>query len=166
VREFAAQAIGLENPAVGAFQEGEPGAGEVPVHRRGEDGARLPALVATVSVRKLDGEHWFVTSAQSPEVELTSPEPLAEIRSPVHVAGRGRGFEGNIVLEVRPAFAAAKDEPLARKAVTAGSMAALEPFEADLTFTAAPGEMGAVYALTGSGIAAANGFTAIPVRFR
>jgi hypothetical protein len=165
-RSFVEQAIGIEQPALGAFQESEPRAGEVPVHGKGEDGTKLEQIVATISLRQLDGTRWFVTSVGSDEVEIESPEPLEEIGSPAHIAGRGRGFEGNIVLEVRNAFAPAGDEPLARKPVTAGSMAYLEPFEADLELQAPSGEAGAIYALTGSGIAAAHGFSVIPVRFR
>jgi hypothetical protein len=45
-------------------------------------------------VRQLDGEHWFVTAAGSDDVQIDVPEPLAEVSSPVHVEGRGRGFEG------------------------------------------------------------------------
>jgi hypothetical protein len=165
-RSFVVEAIGIEDPALGAFQEGEPRAGEVPVHRRGEDGRKMDLVVATVSLRQLDGEHWYVTSVQSPEVEIETPEPLADVGSPLRVSGRGRGFEGNVVLEVRQAFATAKDEPLAQKPVTAGSMGDLAPFEAELAFTAPAGETGAIVARTGSGIAAADGFAAFPVRFR
>jgi hypothetical protein len=165
-RSFVVEAIGIEDPALGAFQEGEPRAGEVPVHRRGEDGRKMDLVVATVSLRQLDGEHWYVTSVQSPEVEIETPEPLADVGSPLRVSGRGRGFEGNVVLEVRRAFATAKDEPLAQKPVTAGSMADLAPFEAELPFAAPAGETGAIVARTGSGIAAADGFAAFPVRFR
>ena len=151
-----------QEPHVSPFRAGEPRAGEIDVIRTAEDGTPLETVVATLSLRQLDGEHWYVTSAQSDEVVLTSPEPLATVASPVAIEGRGRGFEGNVVLEVRAAFAT---EALAQEAVIAGSMAELEPFSAELSFQAPAGPTGAVVAKTGSGVASADGFAALPVRF-
>lgn len=165
-RSFVTEYIGLEgDPQLGKFREdeGEPPAGEIDIFRRGEDGRRLDSVASTLSLRVLGDAHWYVTSAQSGEVELAAPEPLAPITSPVRVEGRGRGFEGNVVLEVRAAYATAA---LADRAVIAGSMEALEPFSTELTFTPPPGvATGAIVAKTGSGIAAADGFAALPVRF-
>jgi hypothetical protein len=160
-KSFVIDFIGIEDPAMGEFREAEPNAGEVDVFRRGEDGGKLDKVVATIQLRRLGGERWFVTTVGSEEVEIESPDPYAEIGSPVTITGRGRGFEGNVVLEVRRAY---ETQPLARKPVTAGSMGDLEPFEAQLTFDAPPGTAGAIVARTGSGIAAADGFAAFPVR--
>ena len=162
-RSFVADYIGLSGtPELGDLAEGEPGAGEIAVYRRGEDGARLESVLTTLSLRQLDGANWSITSAQSDEVELTAPEPLATVTSPLTVSGRGRGFEGNVVLEVRAEFATL---PLVAEPVIAGSMQELEPFSADLTFDPPPTPRGAVVARTGSGIDAANGFAAVAVRF-
>ena len=163
-RSFVTDYIGVEGaPQLGEFREGEPRAGEVEVFRRAEDGSRLDTVVSTLSLRQLDGERWSVTSAQSGEVELDSPEALALIASPVTVSGRGRGFEGNVVLEVRAQFATGA---LAQEAVIAGSMEELEPFSAKLAFDAPGAAVGAIVAKTGSGISAADGFAALPVRFQ
>jgi hypothetical protein len=167
-RSFATKYIGLEDPQIGEFHEDKPRSerpsGKIQIFRRGEDGRRLDTVVSTLTLRVLDDAHyWYVTSAQSPEVELTVPEPLAAITSPVTVQGHGRGFEGNVVIEVRAAYASAA---LADRAVTAGSMDALEPFSTKLTFTPPAGvSTGAIVAKSGSGIAAADGFAALPVRF-
>ena len=161
-RAFAQEYIGVENPALSEFRETEPGVGEVEVHRRGEDGRALDTVVSAIALRQVDGEDWSVMSAHSAEVEVTAPDARAEIASPVRVDGRGRGFEGNVVLEVRDQYA---PEPLAQKAVTAGSAGQLEPFTARLAFDPGDAAVGAIVAKTGSGIAAADGFVAFVVRF-
>lgn len=162
-RSFVEEYIGVDDPALSEFREGGSGAGEVDVYRRGEDGRRLDAVVSSLSLRRLEAGNWFVTSARSAEVELNTPEPHAEIASPLRVRGRGRGFEGNVVLEVREQYAIG---PLAQQPTTAGSLDRLAPFSAELTFDAGGATTGAIVATTGSGIAAADGFAAFPVRFR
>lgn len=162
-RSFVTDYVGLEDPALSAYRAGEPRAGEVEVYRRSEDGRVLDTVVSVISLRQLDGRRWSVTSAQTDQVELETPETLDVVRSPLVVRGRGRGFEGNVVVELRPAFATA---PLAREPVTAGSAGTLEPFTARLAFTPPDGTAtGALLVRTGSGIAAADGFGALPLRF-
>ena len=166
-RSFATRYMGLEGePSIGPFRESrrDPPAGEIDINRVGEDGRPLDAVLTTLTLRVLDDAHyWYVTAAKSPEVEISDPEALAAIGSPVTVQGRGRGFEGNVVIEVRAAY---RTSPLAQRPVIAGSMAALEPFTAELRFTPPAGaDTGAIVAQSGSGIAAVNGFAAVPVRF-
>jgi Immunoglobulin-like domain of bacterial spore germination len=129
-RSFVVTVIGVDDPPLSAFLEGEPGAGEVEVFGRGEDGGTLDRVVATVSVRQLDGEHWFVTAAGSTDVQIDAPEPLAGVSSPVHVEGRGHGFEGTIGVELHGRSSSAP--ALAENFTTAGSGGELEPFAVDL----------------------------------
>jgi hypothetical protein len=161
-RSFVEEYIGVTDPAISEFVDNGDGTGEIEVHRRGEDGRELAAVVSTLSLRQLEAGGWAVTSAFSAEVELTEPRPLGEIASPVRVAGRGRGFEGNVVLEVREQYAI---DPLVQKPVTAGAFEQLEAFSARLAFDTGA-TLGAMVATTGSGITAADGFAAFPVRFR
>jgi hypothetical protein len=167
-RSFATKYIGLEgDPQVSEFK-GEQRAGgahgEIDIFRSGEDGRRLDTVASTLSLRQLDDAHYFyVTSARSPEVELTAPQPRVAITSPVTVEGRGRGFEGNVVIEVRAAYATGA---LAKRAVSAGSMKALEPFSIELKFAPPAGAgTGAIVAESGSGTTDVGGFVALPVRF-
>lgn len=162
-RSFATKYIGLEDPQVSEFKGKQLAGGahgDIDIFRRGES----TTVVSTVSLRQLDDAHYFyITSARSPAVELTAPQPRVAITSPVTVEGRGRGFEGHVVIEVRPVYASAA---LAHRAVTAGSMDALEPFSTGLTFTPpASAATGAIVAKSGSGTTDVGGFAALPVRF-
>jgi hypothetical protein len=161
-RSFMEEYIGVADPAISEFVDKGDGTGEIDIHRRGEDGRKLATVVSTLSLRQLE-EGWAVTSAFSDEVELTAPRPSAEIASPVQVAGHGRGFEGNVVLEVRKQYAV---DPLVQKPVIAGAFEELEPFSARLAFDPGGAVIGAIVATTGSGITAADGVAAFPVRFR
>lgn len=161
-RSFVTDYIGLDRPHLGEFAEGEPRAGEVEVLATGEDGRPLDRVAATLALRQLDGTNWFVISASSPDVEVTAPAALEVVGSPVDVRGRGRAFEGNVILQIRSAFS---KTPLVEVPVIAGAMEQLEPFESSVSFEAPPTEAGAVVALSGSGVSQANGFAAFPVRF-
>jgi hypothetical protein len=161
-RTFVEEYIGVQDPPLSDFRETGQGAGEVDVYRRGEDGRALDTVISSLSLRQLDSENWSVIAAQSAEVEITTPEGGAEIASPVHIAGRGRGFEGTVVLEVREQYAV---RPLAQKPTIGGSFDKRKPFAVDLRFDAGDATAGAIVATTGSGIAAADGFAAFSVRF-
>ncbi len=163
-RSFVEDFVGVDNPAIGAFQEGEPRAGEVPVMRRGENGRATDRVIATVVVRQLDGERWFVTGALSDEIEVTRPEVRSEISSPVTIAGTGVGHEGNIVLRVHTAF---DPQPLGLDPVTAGAMQQ-EPFSAQLAFRRpadANADTGAIVARAVQPVAGSDAFVAFAVRF-
>ena len=162
-RSFATKYIGLEDPRVSAFKGKQLAGGahgDIDIFRRGES----TTVVSTVTLRQLDDAHYFyITSARSRDVLLTAPLPRATISSPVTVQGRGRGFEGNVVVEIRAAYTTAA---LSDQAMTAGSMGALEPFSTKLTFTAPAGvKTGAIVAKSDSGTTDVNGFAALPVRF-
>lgn len=161
-RSFVEDFIGIKNPAFGDFQQGDSRSGEVQVMRRGENGTVLKdRAIATIAVRQLDGVRWFVIAAMSDDIEIEDPGVPAQITSPVRIAGRGMGFEGNVVLGVHAAF---DPKPLAEKPVIAGSTK-LEPFSAQLAFERPPGATGAIVARSGGGLAGADPFAAIGVRF-
>jgi hypothetical protein len=124
-RSFLEVVMRVDDPPLSEFHAGEPGAGEVDVHGRGEDGSVLDRVASTVMVRQLDGVHWFVVGADSTDVRIDAPAPLAEVGLPVTVLGQGNGHEGTIVTELRsrsvdaprlavePTIAGAAGEPLA-----------------------------------------------------
>ena len=133
----------------------------MPVLRRGEDGRPTDRVIATVVVRQLDGERWFVTAALSDEIEVTKPEVLSEIASPVTIAGTGVGHEGNIILRVHAAF---EREPLVRVPATAGAMEKA-PFSEALRFERPSSDAGVIVAQASQPVAGSDAFVAYPVRF-
>jgi Immunoglobulin-like domain of bacterial spore germination len=164
VRSFVTEVVGIDDPPLSDYLEAEPGAGEVDVLPRGEDGTVLDGAAATVAVRQLDGEHWFVTAASSEDVQIDDPEPGAEVASPVPVAGRGRGFEGNILVDLRARSAGAGAIGSAAPAI-AGAGQDLAPFSVEVPFDFSPSPVAIVVARNTSGAdLAVPGFSAVGVR--
>jgi hypothetical protein len=161
-RSFVEDMIGVEDPPLSSFREGEPGAGEVDVLQLDEDGSVSDRVAATVVVRRLDGEHWFVTSASSPDVQIDTPEPVSVVSSPITVTGRGRGFEGNILVDLRTRDSGG--EIGAASPTIAGAGAELEPFSVEVPFDFSPSPVAIVVAMNSSGASfAVPGFSAVPV---
>ena len=146
-----------------AFRPSGPGAGEIDIRSRDEDGQTSTRVAATLSLRQLDGEHWFVTAATSESVRVDSPEPLAAVSSPVHVTGQARGYEGTVEVSVRERTAAA--DRLGAEVTIAGSADSLEPFSVDVPYRGDSSSIGVVVAGTDSGAPGAlPPFAALPVR--
>jgi Immunoglobulin-like domain of bacterial spore germination len=164
VRSFVTEVIGIDDPPLSDYLEAEPGAGEVDVLPRGEDGVALDGAAATVAVRQLDGEHWFVTAASSEDVQIDDPEPGAEVASPVTVTGRGRGFEGNILVDLRARSAGGGAIGSAAPAI-AGAGQDLAPFSVEVPFEFSPSPFAIVVARNTSGAdLAVPSFSAVGVR--
>jgi Immunoglobulin-like domain of bacterial spore germination len=163
VRGFLGQQLDISDPPLSEFRETASDVGEVDVHARGEAGQRLDRIASTVTLRRLDGVHWFVTAAASGDLEVDAPDPLATVSSPVTVSGRARGFEGTVNVRVLDRFDGGGVE--SDSAVGTGGSDGLEPFSAEVSFVASETERGVLYAQTDSGVS--NGvasFTAFPVR--
>jgi hypothetical protein len=163
VRGFLGRQLDISDPPLSPFRETEPGVGEVGVHARGESGQMLDRIASTVTLRRLDGEHWFVTAALSGDLEVDTPEPRATVSSPFTVSGRARGFEGTVNARVLDRFDGGGVE--SDSAVGSGGSDSLEPFSAEVSFVATGTQRGVLYAQTDSGVS--NGipsFTAFPVR--
>jgi len=164
VRGFLSGPLGLPDPPLSPFRETEPGVGEVDVHARGEAGQTLDRVASTVTLRRLDGEHWFVTGARSSDVEIDTPEPLATVSSPLDVSGRVRGYEGTVNVWMLDRFGG--DGVASDPAGGTGGSQQLEAFSTEVSFVATGTQRGALYAETDRGTS--NGipsFTAYPVRF-
>jgi hypothetical protein len=162
VRGFLGQQLDIPDPPLSEFRETEPGVGEVDVHARAEAGQTLDRIASTVTLRRLDGVHWFVTAAASSDLEVDTPEPLATVASPATVSGRARGFEGTVNARMLDRFDGGGVE--SDFAVGTGGSNGLEPFSAEVSFVASGTQRGVLYAQTDSGLS--NGipsFTALPV---
>jgi Immunoglobulin-like domain of bacterial spore germination len=163
-RSFVESFLGVTPPALSEFQAREPGSGAIDVFARDENGQPLDRVATNLSLRQLDGEHWWVTAATSEGVELESPEPLAEVSSPARVSGRGRGFEGTVVVEIRDrsgSYAA-----LGQDVAIAGAGETLEPFSVEVDFDRPTSGYAVLVASSDSGLEGARSdVTAFPVRF-
>jgi hypothetical protein len=133
---FLTDVVGIDAPALSDFQSGRANVGTYNVYERGEDGTVRTRVASTVTVRRFDDGRWFVTGAESSDVVISSPTWLAAVASPLHVEGRGHGYEGTIVVTLRARASAAEPEPLATEPEQGGSGETLEPFSVDLAFGA------------------------------
>lgn len=81
------------------------------------------------------------SSGQSGGITITAPQTGSMVRSPVLVQGLGRGFEGNLVIEVRDAAG----KVLGQGTAQGGALGTPEPYRAMVSFTppasAQPGEI-------------------------
>lgn len=138
---FATQYVGFTDAIVGALEPGDARSGEVPV--RTTDGG----VVTTVIVRQLDGVHWWVLGASSPNLVLESPTAGTAIASPVTLRGRSTAFEAQIRTEVRQDGA---QPPIGEGTAMGGSMGEMGPFTDVLSFTAPSAPRGAIMLSTRS----------------
>jgi len=149
-REFSVRYLGMDNPVVFDFREGEPGAGEVGVGFRYGEG-RVPVANPRVStnliVRQLGrqgaGGPWTVTAASAPNIEVRSPQPGERVSSPVRLSGRASTFEGNVGVVVR------EDGMLAGASLGEGNVSGrgdgvLGPFDGEVMFRSPARAGGAV----------------------
>jgi len=107
-REFASRYLGMADPVVFDFAEGGPGEGEVPVGFRYSEGRTPvdnPKPTTTVVVRQLglqgDSGAWTVVAAAARNIEVSGPQPLARVSSPLVLTGRASAFEGHVNVSVR-----------------------------------------------------------------
>jgi Immunoglobulin-like domain of bacterial spore germination len=164
VRGFVGGPLGLSDPLLSPFRQTEPGAGEVDVFAQGESGQTVDRVASTVILRRLDGEHWFVTGAASPDVEIDTPEPLAIVSSPLDVAGRVRGYEGTVNVWMLDRFGG--DRVDSDPAFGTGGSQELEPFSTQVSYLATGTQRGALYAEADRGSSTGiPSFTVFPVRF-
>ncbi|MGQ0521446.1 MAG: Gmad2 immunoglobulin-like domain-containing protein [Actinomycetota bacterium] len=154
-RSLAEEYVGLQSPRLSAFRALGASSGEVDVSIRRENGTY--AVAGTVSVAEAGG-HWSVTSARATDIVVDNPKPLGTVGSPVVVDGRARGYEGNVVIDVREAGMGAASS-LAQEAVIAGCCEELLPFRAELDLAPRTKANGSVL------LATEAQFTIVPIRF-
>jgi hypothetical protein len=162
-RSFVTAVTGAPDPPMGEFAAAPPDGGVVALYRVAEDGSPMDRVAADISLRRLDGEHWFVTMATSLDVRLGSPAAGEQVSSPLAVTGEGHGFEGTIVVQLRERSPAAT--LLGDDIAIAGAGEALEPFTISLPFEGATARIGILIASDTSGAdVSVPAFAAVPVR--
>ena len=165
-REFAVRYLGFTTPdlADGGFQEGEPGAGEVPIGVQ-RNGQLLSAT--TVVVRQLGPQGatgpWTVIASANARIQVDGPDPLQRISSPVTVSGQADAFEGTVNVEVR------EDGMVDGQSLGTGFVTAVGqggPFSGQITFRAPTKPGGAVVFQdrSGSGVGETDAFATSVVR--
>ncbi len=105
----------------------------VRVTTEAENGQIVPITELELRTEKLsDGSPGFVVvGANTPGISITSPVPGLRIQdSTIPVAGKGRGFEGGLAVEL---FSGNDGVKLSMQYAKGGSFATPEPFEATLT---------------------------------
>ena len=124
---FATDYLGMVNPIMGAFQQGDSRSGEVPVR------ATPTGAVTTILVRKLTSANsWWVLGASCPDIVVVAPSWSEGISSPVILRGRSTAYEAVVNVEVRQDGTLA---PLKTGTVMGGSMGVMGTFTKSITFT-------------------------------
>ncbi len=131
VAAFATEVVGMTDPIVGDFAQGDSRSGEVEV--RGFAGG----APTTVLVRRLEDDTWFVLGAVTASIQPDQPAAFATVVSPLALTGAASAFEGTVQVTM---FADGTDAPVGATFVTgAGDM--LGPYEGEIEFTT-PGAFG------------------------
>ncbi len=90
---------------------------------------------------------WWVTSASSPEILVSSPNSLQVVHSPLATSGSSTAFEAvvNVVLRMDGSMSAIADDT-----VMGGSIAGMGPFNGSIRFSGTSSGAGAVTYITRS----------------
>lgn len=138
-RAFAVEYLGMPNPVVGEFQQGDSRSGEIEIR------SRANGPTTTVLVRQLEGDNWWVIGAATATIQIESPTALATVSSPVTVSGQSTAFEGTINLEIRED---GRLEPIAEGFTNGGSMGEMGPFSTSLNLGETSASGGAIIVKT------------------
>ncbi len=148
-REFAIRYIGMDNPVDFPSRTTGPGMVEVPIGPRYAEGKTpLPNPQATfgVIVRQFGAQDasgpWTVVEAVAFDITVTSPKPLEVIKSPAHLTGQARAFEGNVNVQIREDGMLA-GQSLGKGFVTGGGDIK-RPYTGDIAFRAPTKPGGAI----------------------
>lgn len=124
-RGFAEDFLGFRDPVLGPYQAGDGRSGEVEL-QPSDDGP-----ITTVLVRQVSGDDsWWVIGAATANIQVTSPDALEEVDSPLEVKGEALAFEGSVDVDL---LADGSSTPIASGSVTGGGTE-LAPFEGSFEF--------------------------------
>jgi hypothetical protein len=110
-RSFVVDLVGMADPVLGQFQQGDPRSGEVPVR----PAANGP--VSTVLVRMLEDDTWFVIGSTTADIRLDEPTAGSDIDCPLRLTGEALAFEGHVDVAIWDDLG---DAPIATGFVTGG----------------------------------------------
>ena len=161
---FVSDVLGVE-PVLGDFLGGDSRSGEIQVFSPGEvDGAELVerGLLGVRIIGPNDG--WFVIAANSQGAFIDSPETLDRVPAgPLVVTGRGRGFEGTVVVTAFRSGAA--NDVLDQVITSGGAFESVEPYSVTLDLSGgAPGDVIALIVRGDTGLDGDPGeFASLPI---
>lgn len=155
---FVTELVGMTNPVVGTFAQGDARSGEIEV-RGFDDGP-----VTTLLVRQLEDDSWFVIGALTDSIQPAVPEQGATITSPQPLAGMAYAFEGTVGVRL---YADGTAEPIATTFVTGRGDGVLGDYAGEVTFEVPTGATHGVLLYTSEGgeDGAPIAFTATRVAF-
>jgi hypothetical protein len=134
--------LGFTDPVVGNFLAGDNRSGEIEVR------PNATGPVTTVLVRQLDSVgHWYVLGSVTDNIQVTAPDALTTVTSPVPLAGTSTAFEANVSVQL---YADGVAAPLADTFVMGGSMGQMAPFTGTLEFPATTASDGSLVFFTRS----------------
>jgi hypothetical protein len=140
VRSFAQQYVGIPTPLIGNYVRRSARNGSVSIQ------SRAAGPVTTVFVCRVTGDlTWWVTSATSPDIHVTTPSNLQVIHSPVSTSGSSTANEGVVNVVFREDGSVV---PIAKRIVMGGSNGGLGRFHGILTIPSTTRVGGAVTYLT------------------
>jgi hypothetical protein len=147
-RAFVALAVGVPDAPVSAFRPEGDGAGTVDV----------PAAGTHLSLRR-DDQGWTVVEATALTVAIDSPPSEASLGTRLHVAGRGQGLEGTLIVRV----VSTTGSVVGATTAFAGPGPEAVPYATDVSLVGSPG--GAGYVVVFDGVEAGAG-TVVPFAAR
>ncbi len=154
---FAREYVGMLDPAVGEAVGSDGGTVGVEVRPRGEDGDPVPdggpSTVVTLRSYETAGGAtvWTVVSAASHNLVVVEPAPGDVVGDVVRVRGRGTGYEGSVVAEVRQ-DGMELGSNLGEAVGITGSMGDLGPLSLDVSIDTPTEPGGALLVTTDTGL--------------
>jgi hypothetical protein len=140
-RGFATDYVGMLNPVLGEFRQGDSRSGEVDLQ------SVASGPITTVLVRQLADNNWWVLGSATANIQVTAPSALAVVSSPASLAGTSTAFEATVNVEIRED---GNGQALGTGIVMGGSNGQLGPFQSTLTFSAPAQARGSVIFFTRS----------------
>jgi hypothetical protein len=156
VAAFATEVVGMTDPIVGDFAQGDSRSGEVEV--RGFAGG----APTTVFVRRLEDDTWFVLGAVTASIQPDQPAAFDTVVSPLALTGAAFAFEGTVQVAM---FADGTDAPVGATFVTGRGDGVLGPYEGQIEFTTPAAFGWLLYTSEGGEDGAPIEFAAVRLRF-
>lgn len=161
---FVTTVLGVE-PVLGDFAGGDSRSGEITVFSPGDTDAAAPSERGLLGLRMIGpSDGWFIIGAGSEGVLIESPDTLDRVSAgPLVVTGRGRGFEGTVVVT---AFRAGDADDVLDQVITSGgAREMLEQYSVTLDLSdVEPGDVVALLVRGDTGLDGDPGeFASIPI---